>query len=66
MDAPLSPHTAELLTRLRELDRADDALELRLAVVRQQLKAAEAQAQADPTAALHRVEHARERLRQAG
>jgi|GEM_PF-2494400 len=65
-DTPLTPHAAALYARLRELDRSDDALELRIAVARQQLKAAEARADANPTAALARIDDAQRRLRRAG
>ena len=65
-DAPLSPRAAALCARLRELDRSDDALELRIAIVRQQLKAAEARAESDPAAALARIDDAQRRLRRAG
>ena len=65
-DTPLRPRAAALRDRLRELDGANDAFELRLAVVRQQLKAAEARATSDPADALDRIEQARQRLRRAG
>ena len=62
---PLSPRAAALRERLRKLDGANDAIELRLAVVRQQLKAAEARAASDPADALSRIEQAQQRLRRA-
>ncbi len=66
IDPPLSPRAAALLAQLQHLDRSDDALELRIAIARQQLKAAEARAEADPVAALRRIEQAQHRLRRAG
>ena len=67
MAAAPSPRADCLLARLRELDRADDALELRIAMARQSLKAAEAHVAAGkPDLAhphLHRGDH---RLRAAG
>ena len=65
-ETPLSPRAAALHARLRELDRSDDALELRIAVAVQQRKAAEARAECDPAAALDRINEVQHRLRRAG
>ncbi len=54
---------AAILADLRSLDRANDRLELRLAMVRQNLKAAEARLTGGATPYLDRAER---QLRRAG
>ena len=61
---PTTPRAAAaILADLRSLDRANDRLELRLAMVRQNLKAAEARTTRGAAAYLDRAER---QLRRAG
>lgn len=63
----LSPRAAALWDQLQALDRLNDAAELRLAIAQQQIKAAQARAQANPPAALHHIARAQQQLtRRAG